>query len=76
MSIGAREMRDELARQIGAAGGLRPWCRAKGISHAPVALMISGQRQISEAVANACGFICETTYKPLRRREAGNASSI
>ena len=65
-SITQTEMRAELKCQVDAAGGLMVWCRMRGVTHASVSLMMSGHRPISEAVANACGFIVETTYKQIR----------
>ena len=62
-SISMREMRAELQRQVGAAGGVMSWCRKRGLTHPPVSLMLSGARPVSEAVGNACGFIVETTFK-------------
>lgn len=65
-SISSTEMIEELRRQVRAAGGLAQWCRAHGVSHPPVSLMLRGKRPISEAVANACGFIVETTFRQVR----------
>lgn len=57
------QMRGELERQVNDAGGLMVFCRMRGLSHAPVSLMLSGHRPVSEAVANACGFVVETVFK-------------
>lgn len=65
-SLNNREMRRELIRQIDEAAGMREWCRRKGLSHTVVSLAVNAHRPIPEAVANACGFIVETTFKPVR----------
>ena len=57
-------MRDELKRHVLAAGGARKWCLKVGIpSHGSVAQAVSGTRDVSEAMANACGYIIETTFR-------------
>jgi len=63
MNLNQREMRTELRRQVDEAGGVMAWSRAKGLSHAPVSWALSGSRPVTESVANAAGFLVETTYK-------------
>lgn len=60
------EMREELRRQIAEAGGVNEFCRQRHIEHhASVSLAISGKRQVTEAVANAAGFVSETVFRRL-----------
>lgn len=57
------EMRAELLRQVSVAGGVNAFCRARGIeSHTAVSLAIAGHRNVTEALANAIGYIAETTF--------------
>ena len=63
MNINQRDMRTELRRQVDEAGGVMAWSRSKGLNHAPVSWALSGNRPVTEAVANAAGFLVETTYK-------------
>jgi hypothetical protein len=64
----AAQMRRELENQVRAAGGKMAWCRRHELSHTPVSLMLGGKRPVSEAVANALGFICETRFRSMRRK--------
>lgn len=66
MTLTQREMRVELQRQIDASGGIMIWCRARGITHASVSFMLSGKRPVSEAVANAAGFLMEPTFRKIK----------
>lgn len=58
-----KEMREELARQVQAAGGVMAFARKHDITHPPISWALSGHRAVTEAIANACGFIAETTYR-------------
>lgn len=61
------EMRDELRRQVAALGGVNEFCRQRHIdSHAPVSLAMSGKRDVTEAVANACGFSSRLCFYRIR----------
>lgn len=60
------EMRAELKRQVDAAGGLMVWCRVHGFTHPSVSAAIRGERDVSESMANACGFLAQMTFKPMR----------
>ena len=64
--INPSQMRDELKRQVDAAGGLMAWCRKYDRSHGPVSDMLRGAREVSEEVANSCGFIMQTVFRPVR----------
>jgi hypothetical protein len=55
-----------LMNVVSNAGGPVKWAKAVGMSHTPVSLMVAGKRPISEPVANALGFLCETRYRRLR----------
>lgn len=65
-SLSERAMRAELNRQIETAGGLVAWCRKVGLSHSAVSLVKNGHRDVPEAVANACGFVSERTFRKIR----------
>lgn len=60
------EMRAELKRQVTAAGGLMVFARMHGIPHSNLSEALSGRRLISETIANACGYIVQTTFKKIR----------
>jgi len=60
------EMKELLILAVNKAGGVTKWAKAKGMSHTPVSLMVQGKRPISEPVANALGFLCETRYRRIR----------
>jgi hypothetical protein len=60
------EVQAQLILAVNAAGGVSKWAKAKGMSHTPVSLMYSGQRPVSEPVANALGFFVETRYRRIR----------
>lgn len=63
------EMRAELTRAVHLAGGVKAFCRSRGLeSHATVSLAMSGKREVSEAVANCCGFFRETTFVKMAGR--------
>ena len=58
------QMREELKRQVDENGGVREFCRRKGIdNHSSVSLAMSGARQVTEALANAAGFVSETVFR-------------
>jgi hypothetical protein len=58
------EMRAELKRQVAELGGVNEFCRQRGIEHhASVSLAMSGARSVTEAVANAAGFVSETVFR-------------
>ena len=62
----AGKMRAELERQVAEAGGVRAFCRRKGIeSHAAVSLALSGKRDVSESIANARGYLKISVYRKM-----------
>lgn len=52
------------------AGGVRAWARRKGFSAGTVCDVLSGRRDMSEAMANALGFVREVRFRPLSMGEA------
>jgi hypothetical protein len=60
------EVRALLILAVKASGGVMKWAKAVGMSHTPVSLMVQGKRAVSEPVANALGFLCETRYRRIR----------
>lgn len=61
------QMRDELKRQVEAAGGVMAWCRKYDRSHGSVSDMLRGARDVSEEAANSCGFVMQTVFRPVRK---------
>jgi hypothetical protein len=58
------EMRKVLAAAVERAGGIRAFARRAGLeSHSSIRLMITGEREISEAVGNACGAFREVVWR-------------
>lgn len=47
------------------AGGVRAWARGKDFSPGTVCDVLAGRRDVSEAMANALGFIREVRFRPL-----------
>lgn len=68
MTLTETEMRAELGRQVKAAGGVVAFARKADLPHASVSLQIRGERAVSDAAANACGFLgcVEKTFRSLR----------
>ena len=66
MTLHNSDVRRLLIVAVKDAGGTVKWAKSKGMSHTPVSLMISGERPVSEPVANALGFLCETRYRRIR----------
>lgn len=63
-SVTTTQVRTELRQAVANAGGARAFARKHGFkSHAGLSLMINGDRPISEAAANACGYIAEMTFR-------------
>lgn len=54
-------LRTECAR----AGGVRAWARRMGFSPGTVGDVLAGRRDVSEAMANALGFVREVRFRPL-----------
>jgi DNA-binding transcriptional regulator YdaS (Cro superfamily) len=48
-----------------AAGGQQAWARGKGFSPQYVNDVLRGRRDVSEAMANALGFVREVRFRPL-----------
>jgi hypothetical protein len=60
------DLRTELKRRVKEAGGMHEFCRRKGIQgHTGVSLAVSGKREVTEQIANACGFIREVTFRKI-----------
>jgi hypothetical protein len=47
------------------AGGQQAWARSKGFSPQYVCDVLRGRRDVSEAMANALGFVREVRFRPL-----------
>ena len=65
VTLSASQLRVEIGRQIRTEGGLCAWCDARGLSYSSVSLAVNGRRDVSEAVANAAGFLREISYRSL-----------
>jgi hypothetical protein len=50
------------------AGSVGAWARARGFSPGTVFDVLSGRRDVSEAIANALGFAREVRFRPLSIR--------
>ncbi len=61
-------LRHTLAQQCAAAGGKALWGRAHGFSKSYVSELLSGRRDISDAVAIALGFLLVETMIPVRAK--------
>ncbi len=59
-------LRQMLAEQCAAAGGQAQWARVHGFSKSYVSELLSGRRDISDAVAIALGFLLVETAIPVR----------
>jgi len=65
----AADVRAELWRQVQLAGGVRAFCRQKGLeSHAAVSLTLAGQREVSEGIANSLGYLKVTVFRKMDGR--------
>jgi hypothetical protein len=62
---GQADMIAILRAECAQAGGVRAWARAKEFSPGTVFDVLSGRRDVSEAVANALGFVREVRFRPL-----------
>lgn len=62
-----KEVLIELRTRVAAAGGVMKWARLAGLSHTPVSLALSGERPVTEQIANACGFVTETVFRKIAR---------
>lgn len=54
-----------------AAGGQQAWARAHGFSPQYVCDVLRGRRDVSEAMANALGFLREVRFVPFSVRRVG-----
>ena len=54
-----------LRSECGRAGGQQAWARRKGFSPQYVNDVLRGRRDVSEAMANALGFVREVRFRPL-----------
>ncbi len=59
-------LRRVLAEQCAAAGGQAQWARTHGFSKSYVSELLSGRRDISDAVAIALGVLLFETAVPVR----------
>lgn len=58
------EALQEIQRSVNLAGGVKEFARVKGFSsHAPLSLILSGKRDISETIANSIGLMKIQTYR-------------
>ena len=55
-----------LSRLCELAGGQASWADRCGISRSQVSEALSGRRPLTEAMANAAGFVRVTRYVPMR----------
>jgi hypothetical protein len=62
----AEQVRDRLGKACEDAGSQAAWARAHGYSPQWVCDVLSGRREISEALANSIGLIRRIAYYPLR----------
>lgn len=63
MVITQNDLRAELQAAVTRSGGVMAFSRAKGLAPTSVSRALNGQRPVSEALANALGYIVETTYR-------------
>jgi hypothetical protein len=57
-----------LRTEVEAAGGVRAFARAKGISAGHVCDVLGGRREISEEMGNRLGFLREVRWVPFAIR--------
>ncbi len=71
-------LRRVLVEQCAVAGGQAQWARAHGFSKSYVSELLSGRRDISDAVAIALGFLLVETVIPVREnlRATSHASAV
>ena len=57
----------ELSRQCDMAGGQSAWAQKRGIPRSQVCEALNGRRAVSEAMANAMGFVQVAAYRRVRQ---------
>ncbi len=60
----------ELKHQCRKSGSQRVWAREHGISEQHLSDVLNGRRDISEDIANACGFMRVVTYQRIIQEPA------
>lgn len=62
----AVDMRAVLQNEVLKAGGVREFCRQKGIeSHSAVSQALAGKREVSEGIANSLGYLKLTIFRKM-----------
>lgn len=65
--VSASEVRDELERQIACAGGVRAFAARAGVTHPAIVMVRSGDRPVSERIANSLGYEAVTMFRKIAR---------
>lgn len=60
-----------LSQQCELAGGQSTWADVHGVSRSSLCEALSGRRQLSEAIANAAGFVRVTRYVRMKGKPNG-----
>lgn len=64
-ALGFSALRKIFFMEVEKAGGQSAWARAHGLHRSNVNEMLSGKRDLSEAVINALGFVVKPLYIPV-----------
>lgn len=60
------EMKSVLADAVELAGGQHAWSRKTGIPQSVVSLTLNDQREVSESIVNALGYVTRTVCIPMK----------
>jgi hypothetical protein len=55
-----------LSQRCDLAGGQKAWAERHGVARSVVCETLAGKRGLSEAIANAAGFVRVTRYVPMK----------
>ncbi|PYD78196.1 hypothetical protein CFR80_16865 [Komagataeibacter oboediens] len=59
-------MKSILADAVELAGGQHAWSRKTGIPQSVVSLTLNDQREMSESIVNALGYVTQTVCIPMK----------
>lgn len=62
------EFLTHLRADVSATGTQRAWARKHGVQEPTLSQVLTGQRDATEAIANACGFVRKVAFYVLEKQ--------
>lgn len=65
------QMRDILFAKVAEVGGMVAFANIHGIAVSTVSEVVNGKRDVTEALANVCGFMRVAAFRQIAKQENG-----